>query len=272
MEGASSVGERNKSVTAILACLVCVGIMATAATAAFGAQKASPTALPSRISPKAQQLLNHAIQALGGQAFLDFKTISTTGRIFAFSSGHMGRVEPFKNTYQPPDKRRLTIGKGKPVILINNGSQAWEQGQYGLVHQLPGLVHQWNVANRYGLDNLFRSLIREKGVLILDHGVDFVANRPVYVIEIFTAENVRVRLDLHKTNYLPLRVSYQLQNPATQEEEDYLDEYNGYQNFDGIMTPMNIVREMDGERTSAIYRDKVNYNQALPPNYFQPPR
>lgn len=273
MEGASSVGERIKRFPGIVAWALCAGLMVMAAPAAtLGAPQASSESLPSRISPKAQQLLNHAVQALGGQAFLNFKTISTTGRVFAFSRGRMGRVEPFKNTYQPPDKRRLTYGKGKPITLVNNGDQAWENGPYGVVQQLPGLVRQWKISNHYGLVNLFRSVIKEKGVLVLDHGVNFVSNRPVDVIDIFTPENVRVRLDLHKTSYLPLRVSFRLENPTTHDWEYYVVDYENYQRFSGIMTPMNIVRQRNGERISAIYRNNVTYNQAVPPNYFQRPR
>lgn len=249
-----------------------MAIMVAAPPAARSAQQAATDSLPSRISPKAKRILNHTIQALGGQAFLNFKTLSTTGRIFVFYTGRMGRVEPFRNTYQPPDKRRLTYGKGKPVTLINNGAQAWEQGQYGLVHQLPGLVRQWKIANHYGLVNLFRSVIREKGVLVLDHGVDFVANRPVYVLNIFTPQNIRIRLDIHHTTYLPLRVSFRLQNPVTQDWEDYAVDYSNYQRFNGIMTPMNILRRRNGERIRAIYRDRVTYNRNVPANYFQRPR
>lgn len=270
MEGASSVGERKKRISGIVAWALCLGIMAIAAPAAtFGAPQASSTSLPTRISPKAQELLNHVIKALGGPAFLNFKTLSTTGRIFAFSSGRIARVDPFKNTYQPPDKRRLTYGKGKPIILVNNGDQAWENGPYGLVHQLPGLVREWKIANHYGLVNLFRSVIKEKGVLILDHGVNFVANRPVDVIDIYTPENIRVRLDVRKNSYLPLRVSFRLESPEIQ---DYVVEYDNYQSFSGIMTPMNVIRERNGERISAIYRNKVTYNQPVPANYFQRPR
>lgn len=273
MEGVSSVGERKKRLPGIVAWALCLGMMAMAAPAAtLGAAQASSTSLPTRISPKAQKLLNHVIQALGGQAFLNFKSRSTTGRIFAFSGGRMARVDPFKSTYQPPDKRRLSYGKGKPTILVNNGDQAWENGQYGLVHQLPGLVREWKIANHYGLVNLFRSVIKEKGVLILDHGVNFVANRPVDVIDIFTPENVRVRLDIRKNSYLPLRVSFRLENPETRDSDDYVVEYDNYQSFSGIKTPMNIVRQRNGERISATYRNKVTYNQPVPANYFQPPR
>ena len=242
----------------------------------FGAQQAAPpqssNSLPSRISPKAQELLNQAIQALGGTAFLNFKNISSAGRVFGFSNGQMAGVYPFKSIYAPPDKRRFTYGKGKPVTLINNGDDGWELDQYGLVHQLPEKIRQWKIANRYSLDNLLRRIIKESGVLILDHGVDFISNQPAYVIDIFDARNVQIRLYLRKSDYLPLRVTYSIQNSATQDRDEYSDDYSDYQSFDGVMTPMNINRQLNGERIGAVYRNKASYNVNVPANYFQPPR
>ncbi|MEJ2007887.1 MAG: hypothetical protein P8Z30_06985 [Acidobacteriota bacterium] len=264
------MGKNKKVMLGILACTCLVSIV-WAGTPPSAQQKPAPS-LPSRISPKAQELLNHAIQALGGPAFLNFKNVYTTGRAYAFSYGQMAGLEPFKSTYEPPDKRRFSYGKSKPVILINNGDKAWELDQYGRTSQLPKQVQAWKIANRFGLDNLFRTLIKQKGVLILDHGVDFVANRPAYVIEIFDAQNDRIQLYLRHSNYLPLRVTYRLQNTREDDWDEYVDDYSDYQQFDGIMTPMSVVRTLNGERIGAIYRNNVRYNQDVPANYFEPPR
>ena len=272
------MASRNKSVHAIIACAVFILLLAPGGVAdSFGAQQSAAPAqssitLPSRISPKAQELLNHAVQSLGGPAFLNFKNISTAGRVYGFSNGQMAGVFPFKSIYEPPDKRRFTYGKGKPVTLINNGNEGWELDQYGLVHQLPDKVRRWKIANRYSLDNLLRVIIKENGVLILDHGVDFVANQPAYVIDIIDSQNVHVRLYLRKFNYRPLRVTYSVQNSTTQDRDEYIDDYSDYQAFNGIMTPMNILRQLNGERVGAVYRNKASYNVSVPANYFQPPR
>lgn len=269
------MGSKRNSVLGTIACAAFICTLALSTSAApLSAQQAPATApsttMPSRISPRAQQLLNQAIQALGGAAFLDYKNISSSGRVFGFSNGEMAGVEPYKSIYEPPDKRRFTYGKGKPVTLINNGDEAWELDQYGLTHQLPEQVQQWKIANHYSLDNLLRSIIKESGVLVLDHGVDFVANQPVYIIDITDSQNVQLRLYLRKDNYLPLRVTYRIENSKTQDWDEYVDDYSDYQRFDGIMTPMNIGRSLNDDRIGAVYRNKASYNITIPANSFQP--
>ncbi|TAM84231.1 MAG: hypothetical protein EPN47_02640 [Acidobacteria bacterium] len=265
------MGSKRKDVLEGIICAAFVCVLALSTPAGpMDAQQAPATALPSRISPKAQQLLDKAIQALGGSAFLNYKNISSSGRVFGFSNGEMAGVQPYQSLYEPPDKRRFTYGKSKPVTLINNGDEAWELDQYGLTHQLPEQVRNWKVANRYSLDNLLRLIIKESGVLVLDHGVDFVVNQPAYVIDITDAQDVQLRLYLRKDNYLPLRLTYRVANSSTQDWDEYVDDYSDYQRFDGIMTPMNISRSLNDERIGAVYRNKASYNVTIPANSFQP--
>jgi len=248
-------------------------VFAAAASAAQQkAQTAPPPVLPSRIAPQAQKLLDTVIQALGGEAFLHYQSIATTGHVFSISQGQTAGYFPFKSTEMPPDKRRFSYGKGKPVILINNGDQGWEMDNLGRTHQNPEQKRGWEIANRYSLDNLFRYRIHEPGVLILASGVDFVDNQPVEVVDIIDAQNVKVKLYLRRSTHLPVRITYRVQNPNNREWEDYADDYSDYQSFQGITTPMHVIRYLDDERIGELFRRTVSYNQAVPANYFDRPQ
>ena len=71
------------------------------------------------------------IQALGGPAFLKVKRLTTRGRIFSIRDESTSGFAPFESFVEYPDKRRFSYGKKPPVILINNGDQAWELDRYG---------------------------------------------------------------------------------------------------------------------------------------------
>lgn len=272
MEEAFSVGKNKKSLLKILACLASAVLMALAWPAASRAAQEKPLApLPSRISPKAKDLLNHAIKALGGSAFLHFKNISTSGNVYFFYNGQMTDLAPYKSVYEPPDKRHFSYGKGDSIILVNNGDQNWEWAHHGMDSQTTKQLERWRLQKEFGIDNLFRSIIRQNGVLILDHGVDFVSNRTAYVIEIFDAQNDRIKLYLRKSNYLPIRVDYRLENPVSHYRDYYVVNYSDYQQFDGIMTPMDVVTVRNGYRFGAFYRNSAKYNVNVPANYFEAP-
>ncbi|MBI4164581.1 MAG: hypothetical protein HY508_02475 [Acidobacteria bacterium] len=225
---------------------------------------------PSRIDPKAQGLLNQAVRALGGDAFLNAKSIRTQGRIFTISEDTTSGVAPYESTVQYPGKRRFTYGKDKPVTLINDGERGWQLDRYGMVRQPPDQVRLWDLSSRYGYDSLLRTVIREKGLLIQYSGTEFAGPVSTQIISITDSARVQIRLNLDSKTSLPVRVSYRLFNQQTSEWEEYADVYADFKEFQGIKTPMQITRFLNGERSGENYRKNVEYNVEIPANYFTP--
>lgn len=225
---------------------------------------------PSRIDPEAQELFDRTIQAMGGDAFLRVKSLTTRGRIFAIAEDVTAGFAPFESTIEYPERRRFSYGKDKPVILINDGERGWQMDRYGMIRQDPERLRRWRVANRYSLENLLRLVIHEPGLLIQDAGLDFIDNLPARVVEIFDSRQVHVKLYVHKVKYLPIRIAYRVQNPQTREWEEYADVYGDYRDFQGVQTPRHITRFLNGERFSEVFRSAVEYDANYPPNYFAP--
>ena len=227
----------------------------------------------SRVDPKAQALLDQTIQALGGQAFLSFKTMTTSGRSFSISDEQTAGFVTFESQVEYPDKRRFAYGSGKkkPIVLINNGDGAWEVDRIGPTHQLPEQVRRWKVTNAYSLENLLRLRIREPGVLIQDAGSDFIENLATRVLDILFPNQVDVKLYLNKANSLPVRVTYRVQDPQTREWDEYSDVYGDFRSFQGIQTPMHVTRFLNDERVSETFRNAAKYDETFPASLFQPP-
>jgi hypothetical protein len=254
-----------------LAVLVAVLFVPLAGLAAANPQKA-PFPIPSTITPKAQALITLTTQALGGQAFLKWKTLTTKGRAFAIQEGQTAGFEPFRSTVEPPDKRRLSYGSGHPVTLINNGDEGWQVDQYGMIHQKSSDIEEWKTANRYSLDNILRYVIHEKGILAEDDGTDFIENRPARVLEISDARQTQIKLYIEQGTGLPLQVTYQMLDPNTQEQREYTDVYSDYLPVQGIQTPMHVTRYEDGDRVAEIFRTSARYDDPVPPNFFELPQ
>jgi len=270
-EGMCSVdSRRTESHAALFQRAVGLLFFVALAAGAGSAQENPPTALP-KIDPKAQVLLERAIQALGGPAFLELKTMTTRGRVYAIEEGVTAGMAPFESAVQFPDKRHYRLGDKKPVILVNDGDRAWELDKFGQTFQLPGQIRRWKLTVRYGLENLLRLRIHEPGVLIQAGGTDFVDNVPVQAVDIFDAQGAQIKLLLHRQTYLPVRISYRVQDPKTLEWEKYADVYGDYHRFQGIQTPMHVARYLDDERVSETFRTTAKYDEVYPEDYFGPP-
>jgi hypothetical protein len=234
---------------------------------------ASPASAPtSKVNLEAQVLLEQTIQALGGSAFLNFKTLTTSGRSFSITDEQSTGFVTFDSQVAYPDKRRFAygLGKKKPIVLINNGDEAWEVDRMGLTHQTSEQARRWKITNAYSLENLLRLRAREPGTLIQDAGSDFIQNLATRVLDISLANRVDVKLYLNKANSLPVRITYRVQDPRTLDWDEYTDIYGDYQSFQGIQTPMHITRFFNDERVSETFRSTAKYDEVLPASLFQP--
>jgi len=234
------------------------------------AQQPAALQLSRHVDPQARQMLDRAIQMLGGQAFLTAKSLTTKGRAFFFQDGATAGMEPYESYVLYPDKRRFSYGKTKPVILINNGDKGWELDRYGLIAQPDQQLQGWIISNRYSLENLLRLRINEPGVLIQIGKVDFVDNVPTQGIEITASGGTSVRLDLHRQTSVPYRITYRIRNVKEEAWDDYSDAYADYKTVDGIQTPMHVTRYLNGDRIGETFRNSAQYNEDYPPNYFTP--
>jgi hypothetical protein len=226
--------------------------------------------LPVRIEPKAQQILDRTLQALGGAAFLNAKTLTTHGTL---GSGGGGIVY-FDSQVQFPDKRRLTYGlakKGKPIIVINNGDLGWEVDRMGTVSLDSEDIRTWRFNNRYGLENLMRLRIHEPGTLVQTAGVDFVTNVNVNILDIVDAAQNQVKLYLSTQTGLPVQISYRKWDPLINDWDEYSDIFGNYGTYQGITIPRQISHMMNNRRVSEVFRDSAVFNETYPPGIFDDP-
>jgi hypothetical protein len=257
-------------------------VLAAASSRAVAAQSAAPDARAAasqepaqraHIGPAAQAVLDRAITALGGQAFLDYKTLSSHGRLFSLAGSNEAFVY-YDSEVQFPDKRRLAYGmskKGRPIIIINNGDQGWEVDRMGQVHLDTSDIKQWRFANRYSLENLLRITIHQPGVLVQSAGSDFVNNVNVHILDIFDSRHTQVKLYVNKQTSLPVEIWYRRWNVNINDWDEFADVYADYRTTQNVATPMHITRTVNGERVSEVYRSTVTYNESYPAALFADP-
>lgn len=258
-----------RAVATVLAAALPVVLIAAAAKPAAQA----PQTPPSQVQPAAEALLERAVQALGGKAFLDFKTMTSSGRAFSIEDGVTSGFVHYTSAMEFPARRRLSYGlkkKSKAVTLINNGNNGWEIDRYGLIEQPPKEIHAWRLANHYSLENLLRLRIHEPGMLIQKGKQDLVDNFPAQVVDMVDARQAQINVYLSMASYLPLEITVRMLDPVTHQWNEYADIYTDYQPIEGIETAMHLIRYLNDNRIAETFRSQVRYNQSYPPGYFEP--
>ena len=95
--------------------------------------------MPEQSAAKAREILNQAVEALGGNAYLNVHDVTCTGRIGSFDhAGDVTGFGKFIDYTQPPFKDRQENLPKRNIIQVFNGDKGWELDRGGVSRSAPG--------------------------------------------------------------------------------------------------------------------------------------
>jgi hypothetical protein len=254
---------------------------------AFG-QDAAPTAPSDSNSPvasaaqsiptdqgnaqKAKQIIDRAIQALGGQAYLNVTDMKMEGRGYSFHHGEpnsLGTV--FWRFRKFPDEDRIELTKKRDVIQIYSGDKGYEITYKGVRNlEMKDQLEPYLRRRHYSLDIVLRQWLHQPGVALFYEGQKVAAQKETDQVTIMNNKNEAVTLNIDINTHLPVKKSYSWRDPADKErnvEDEIFDNYRPVQN---IMTPFDTTRVYNGEMSAQTFLTSASYNQGLSDTLFDP--
>ncbi|MBI3663586.1 MAG: hypothetical protein HY234_11135 [Acidobacteria bacterium] len=228
------------------------------------------TMLPEQSAAKARELINAAIQALGGDAYLHVRDITRSGRLSQFGSNGdlMGFVEVFDYA-KLPDKRRREFSKRRNIIDVFNGDEGWSLDKEGVEDTSAATLGAFQENLRRGMDNFFRfRLNKEDGIILRYAGSDLVDMKQVDWVEVSDREHRVIRIAIDRSTHLPLRAINFQRDPDSRDRIEEVDYFSNYQNIQGVQTPFRIARSRAGRRISETVYTSVQFNTGLDDSLF----
>jgi hypothetical protein len=218
---------------------------------------------------KAKQLIQQAIQTLGGQAYLTWRTQTSQGRSYSFHHGEPNSLGTlFWRFREYPNKDRLELTKHRDVFEIFNGDNGWEVTFQG-VRKLEGDEIQPYLRRRhYSLDGVLREWINQSGVAFFYEGQRVAAQKQTEQVTIMNAKNEAVTLNFDINTHLPVRKSFSWRDPTDKERNVEEEIYDNYRNVQGIITPFDVTRTYNGEMSAQSFLTNASYNETLNPALF----
>jgi hypothetical protein len=240
-------------------------------------------------SAKARQLLDQMVAALGGDAWLTYKTLSQQGRSYSFYHGKpVSAGLPYRRFYQYPDKERhelpqqremayfnlgmgvpLPVPGGKPgdVVIVYNGDKGYEKTYKGTAAQDAKIVEEVVRRRRYSLEVVLREWLKDPATIFFYDGQKVADQQLVDVVTLLNKDNEQVSIGIDVHTHLPVSKRYIWRDPDKYKVEDETI-YANYRKVQGIQTPYTITTTRDGEMTGQSFLSRAEYNAAFPPDYF----
>jgi hypothetical protein len=220
--------------------------------------------MPEQSAVKARQILDQAVEALGGNAYLNVHDITCTGRLGQFD--HAGEVTGFGKFIdysQPPFKERQENLPKKNIIQIYNGDKGWDLDRGGVSDAPKADVTDFKEEVQKDLDYILRQRSHEPGMVLRYAGPDVVDLKQAEWVEMVDSDNRTIRIAFADNTHLPIRKSVETRDPRMQRKTEEVEYYSNYHPIDGVQTPFQITRERNQIKIFQVFFDKCEYNTSV---------
>jgi hypothetical protein len=224
---------------------------------------------PEQSAAKAKELIQQAIQALGGQAYLGVRDTYCAGRVAQFASqGELSGYERFYDYYLLPDKNRTEFSKKHNIILTFNGDHGWVLDKGGVEVASADSVDDFKEGLMRSHDHLFRFRLNEPGLSFRYTGTAIVDLKRVDLVEVSDRERRTIRVALDVTSRLPLRVVSTVRDRATRQRIEEVEYLSNYHSLQGVQTPFQVSRERNGRMVYQVFFESCQYNTGQKEAFF----
>lgn len=233
------------------------------------ANQASQVLLPEQSAAKAKQIVQEAIDALGGKQFMDVHDETCTGNLTQFDhAGQLTGFEKFVDYSQPPLKSRTENLPKHNEIDVFNGAEGWNLDRGGVSPEPASQVAQYQDDVAKSLDNILRHRINEPDMDISYGGPDIVDLKQVDWVQLIDPQNRTIRIAFDRSTHLPIQKTVESRDQRLRANITEVEYYSLYYDANGIQTPKQITRERNNMKVYQVFFDKCEYNTGLQDSLF----
>jgi hypothetical protein len=220
---------------------------------------------------QARALIDQAIQALGGQTYLNIHDMQQQGRTYGFHHGRpTGAGALFWRFVEYPNRERLEVTKERDVAYVYTGEKGYEVTYKGAHAVEKKDLDDYLRRRRFSLETMLRVWINDPMVALFYDGNVLAGNLPAQQVMLINAKNEAVTLFFDPDTHLPIKKSYKWRDPTDKERNTEEEVYDNYKPVQGVMTPYSFTRYYNGDMQSQRFINSVQFNQGLNPAMFDP--
>ena len=228
---------------------------------------------------KAEQILQRAIQAVGGDRYFAVHTLIGRGFFTDYKDGVPGIPTKFVDYIAYPDRERTEFtGGGARLIQTNDRDKGWiyDGAALTLKDQNAGQLEDFRMAMRTSAENLLRGWWRKDGATL-----SYIGRREAGLarrnetVRLTYPDGLWIEYEFAATDGLPAKVLYQRKQkkPDGDEMENISEEDRLFKpiTIDGVVAPYVIDHYRNGTQTSRINYDSVEFNKPIADSLFAKP-
>ena len=218
---------------------------------------------------KARALLEQAIKALGGDAYLNIRDLQEQGRTYSFYHGRSSTNGIFFWRFvEYPDKERIELTPQRDVAYIYTGSKGYEVTYKGPRSVETKDLEDYLRRRRFSLETMLHTWLDDPSVALFYDGDALAGSLAAQRVTLISAKDESVSVYFDMDTHLPIKKSYSWRDPVDRQRNLEEETYDNYRPVQGIMTPYGFTRYFNGDMQTERFVTSVTYNQGLNPAMF----
>lgn len=248
--------------------------------AALGAVSAGITPAQTPREQRGRQILQQALAALGGPAFLGMRDRTEVGRAYSFYREQLTglAVAHFYIRYLPagPDvlgvEERQSFGKKQDNSILFAQNQGFDVTFRGARPLPDERLQRYRESTLSDILYILHHRLNEPGLQAVETGSDVVENQRVTTVEIADQQNRSVTVYFSAGSHLPVAQRRYRRDPLFKDRIEEVTRYSEYFAVPGgVMWPKQVSREREGEKIYQMFAESVKINTGLDESLFRLP-
>jgi len=225
---------------------------------------------------KIQQLFQDAIQAMGGDAYLNVEDMVSNGQLFYFDrEGGSSNLIKFNDYTKLPDKSRNELGnkkKDREITVFNLATnEGWiKEGRRETREATQDEMDSFKRMVKHQIDIIFRQRYKDPDNRLFYLGSGEGRDVILELVKIVDSENDEVVVYFDRISKLPDKIEY-WDTSSRGVRVRVVNEFSQWHVIQGVKTPLRTDGYHNGRRSYQQFVLEITYNNDLPDSTFSQP-
>ena len=224
---------------------------------------------------RALEVVEAAIEAMGGDAYRGFNVVQSNGRLFTFRRDRKGFARFNDWTVYDPVKSRFQLGEGKnQFVTIYNLEleQGWRlEGESSVEETTEEELKQFRQVVKKDLHYLLKQRLEEDGMSLFYFGPDDIAGSgQLEAVEFLDATNQSVVVFFDRKTHLPSKLETTTTDGAGIRHQEEV-EFSNWHEIQGVKTYLRSDYFVDGEISQQSFVEELKFDPPVTDDLFVKP-
>lgn len=229
---------------------------------------------------KGRQIVQNAVDALGGAKFLSMKNRVESGRAFSFfreqvTGLSLATIYTEYLDHIPPKgvavRERQAFGKKQDYAILFLGDQGYEVSFRGARPVADERRDRYVKTTSENIFYLMRERLKDPQLVYDFVRSDVILNTQVNIVDVSVGDQNPIRVYFDANTKLPMRQESSAWDPVGRQRGTEVTDYSKYRESNGVQWPFVTHRERNGEVVFEMFADRVDVNATIPEKTFDLP-